>query len=80
MRFTYDEQARASHILLTNVQDERTIELMTGAVFAFVNEQGELSSIEILNTRHFAAEGFTEDDARRAVEWVREQLATLAAS
>ncbi len=80
MRFTYSPESSASLISLTDAEEARTIELMPGAVFAFLDPSGELTAIEILNTRHFAPAGFAEADARRVIEWARERLAELAAT
>lgn len=80
LKFTFDPTCHAAGIYVSEAPGIRTVELVPGAVIAFLDEAGQLAHVELLNTRRFSADGFDEAAAVHAVRWVREQLETLAAS
>ncbi len=77
MKFTWDH-LNAAFVNLSESTERSVVELNESA-FAFLDPDGQLAGLELLNTANFGTP-FDEAAAERAVAWAREQLELGTAS
>jgi hypothetical protein len=78
MNFTWDHHLNAAFVNLSESTERSVVELNESS-FAFLDPDGHLAGLELLNTTDFGTP-FDHAAAERAVAWAREQLELGTAS